>query len=108
MPDNVSALHLALSGDPSLLAIVRLSLLVGLSAVLLAAAIDVPFGALIALTHFRGREAAVVVLNASMGLPPVVAGRAREKLGSFPLENSWSESSGSHPGPRTMRNISRS
>jgi tungstate transport system permease protein len=74
MPDDVSALHLALSGDPALFAIVRLSLLVSLSAVLLAAAIGVPFGALIALTEFRGRGAVTVVLNALMGLPPVAAG----------------------------------
>ena len=56
--------------------IVRLSLLVSLSAVLCAALLGVPFGALLALTRFRGREAVIVVLNALMGLPPVVAGLA--------------------------------
>jgi tungstate transport system permease protein len=76
MPDNVSALHLVLTGDPALFAIVRLSLLVSLSAVLLAALIGVPLGAFLALTPFSGREGAVVVLNALMGLPPVVAGLA--------------------------------
>src|SRR5205085_6757038 len=74
MPSDVSALHLVLTGDPALLAIVRLSLLVSLSAVLLAALIGVPFGALLALVRFRGREAVIVVLNALMGLPPVVVG----------------------------------
>ena len=74
MPDNVSALSLVLAGDPALYAIVRLSLLVSLSAVALGAAIGVPFGALIALTRFRGRETVIVVLNALMGLPPVVVG----------------------------------
>jgi tungstate transport system permease protein len=74
MPEDVSALHLVLTGDPSLFAIVRLSLVVSLSAVLFAALIGVPFGALIALTRFRGREIAIVVLNALMGLPPVVVG----------------------------------
>ncbi|MGC1464408.1 MAG: ABC transporter permease [Pseudolabrys sp.] len=76
MTGDVSALHLVLSADPALLAIVRLSLLVSLSAVLFAALIGVPVGALIALTRFPGREAAIVALNALMGLPPVVAGLA--------------------------------
>ena len=76
MTGDVSALHLVLSADPALLAIVRLSLLVSLSAVLFAALIGVPVGAFIALTRFPGREAAIVALNALMGLPPVVAGLA--------------------------------
>ena len=76
MPENVSALHLVLTGDPALYAIVWLSLIVSLSAVLLAALIGVPLGALIALTCFRGREIMIVVLNALMGLPPVVVGLA--------------------------------
>ena len=74
--DNISALHLVLSGDPGLFAIVRLSLLVSLSAVLFAGLIGVPFGALIALTRFQAREIVIVVLNALMGLPPVVVGLA--------------------------------
>jgi tungstate transport system permease protein len=57
-----------------MLAIIELSLAVSLSAVALAALIGVPLGALIALTRFPGREAVIVVLNALMGLPPVVAG----------------------------------
>jgi len=76
MPDDVSALQLVLAGDPALIAIVRLSLIVSLSAVALAAAVGVPLGAGVALTHFRGREAVIVVLNALMGLPPVVVGLA--------------------------------
>jgi tungstate transport system permease protein len=76
MLGDTSALQLVLSGDPALFAIVRLSLLVSLSAVVLAALIGVPFGALIALTRFRGRETVIVVLNALMGLPPVVVGLA--------------------------------
>jgi tungstate transport system permease protein len=73
---HVSALQLVLSGDPALFAIVKLSLLVSLSAVLLAAMIGVPAGAFLALTRFPGREGAIVVLNALMGLPPVVVGLA--------------------------------
>ncbi len=76
MPEDASALHLVLTGDPALFAIVRLSLIVSLSAVMFAALIGVPLGALIALTRFRGREVVIVVLNALMGLPPVVVGLA--------------------------------
>lgn len=74
MLDNASALQLVLSGDPALFAIVLLALVVSLSAVLLAALIGVPLGALIALTSFRGRDGVIVMLNALMGLPPVVIG----------------------------------
>jgi tungstate transport system permease protein len=76
MPDNVSALELVLTADPALVAIVRLSLIVSLSAAAIATLIGVPFGALVALTRFPGREAVIVVLNALMGLPPVVVGLA--------------------------------
>ena len=74
MTGELSALELVLTGNPALVAIVRLSLLVSLSAVLLAALIGIPGGALLALTRFRGREAVIVILNALMGLPPVVVG----------------------------------
>src|SRR5580692_11019228 len=76
LPENPSAFHLVFTGDPGLFAIVRLSLIVSLSAVLFAALIGVPFGALVALTRFRGRTIVIVVLNALMGLPPVVVGLA--------------------------------
>src|SRR5882757_6422126 len=76
MHPDASALQLVLTGDPTLLAIVRLSLIVSLSAVALAALIGIPFGAFIALTRFRGREGVIVLLNTLMGLPPVVAGLA--------------------------------
>jgi tungstate transport system permease protein len=74
MPHDVSALQLVLSGDPALMAIVRLSLIVSLSAVVFGALVGVPFGAAVALTRFTGREAVIVILNALMGLPPVVVG----------------------------------
>src|SRR3954464_4215927 len=76
MPSDTTALQLVLSGDPALFAVVRLSLYVSLSAVVLAAGIGIPLGALIALTKFRGRQGVVVLLNALMGLPPVVVGLA--------------------------------
>jgi tungstate transport system permease protein len=76
MPHDASALDLILSGDPALLSIVRLSLIVSLSAVAGAALIGLPLGAFIALARFPGRELTIVVLNALMGLPPVVVGLA--------------------------------
>jgi len=72
----VTALRLAASLDPGLVEIVLLSLRVTLSAVLLAAAIGLPLGAALALARFPGRTIVVVVCNALMGLPPVVAGLA--------------------------------
>ncbi|MFK4505701.1 tungstate transport system permease protein [Bradyrhizobium daqingense] len=74
MPENASALELVLAADRALFAIVRLSLAVSLSAVALAAILGVPFGALLALTRFPGRQATIVILNTLMGLPPVVVG----------------------------------
>jgi tungstate transport system permease protein len=76
MTSDLSALQMVLTGDPELFAIVELSLIVSLSAVLFAALIGVPLGALIALTRFRGRAITIVTLNAMMGLPPVVVGLA--------------------------------
>lgn len=74
MSPDLSALELVLTADPALLAIVRLSLVVSLSAAFLAALVGVPLGALVALATFRGRTAVIVLLNAFMGLPPVVVG----------------------------------
>jgi len=74
MPTDASALDLVLRADPALMAIVRLSLVVSLSAVAFAALVGIPLGALIALTRFPGRNVAIVLLNALMGLPPVVVG----------------------------------
>jgi tungstate transport system permease protein len=76
MRPDLSAFELVFSADPALFEIVRLSLAVSLSAVFCAAAVGLPLGAIIALTRYPGREASIVVLNALMGLPPVVVGLA--------------------------------
>jgi tungstate transport system permease protein len=76
MRDGLNAWQLIASGDATLFAIVQLSLVVSLSAVAVAALIGLPLGALLALTRFPGRSVAVVILNAFMGLPPVVVGLA--------------------------------
>ena len=69
-----SAAALVMSGDAELMEIVSLSLRVSLAAVFIAAAIGLPLGAAVALFRFPGRTAIVVLLNAFMGLPPVVVG----------------------------------
>jgi tungstate transport system permease protein len=74
--EHASALDLVMAGDPTLFAIVWLSLAVSLTATLLAALVGAPLGALIALTRFPAREPIIVVVNALMGLPPVVVGLA--------------------------------
>lgn len=68
------AFHLVASLDPDLREIVALSLQISLAAVVLAAMIGLPLGAGLAVMRFPGRGAAVVTLNAMMGLPPVVVG----------------------------------
>ena len=78
MPDLMNALiaawQLVLSGDPTLVAIVSLSLSISLTAVLFATGFGLPLGAALAVLRFPGRNAVVVIVNAMMGLPPVVAG----------------------------------
>jgi len=71
-----TALHLVAALDPQMMNIVRLSLLVSGSAVILAALIGLPLGAALALGSFPGRGVVVVLINAFMGLPPVVVGLA--------------------------------
>ncbi len=68
------AVRLIAGGDPDLVEITWLSLRVSLGATLVASAIALPLGAWLAVTRFRGRRIAIAVLNALMGLPPVVVG----------------------------------
>ncbi|MFZ0790414.1 MAG: ABC transporter permease [Chromatiaceae bacterium] len=68
------AWQLVVHADSNLLEIVWLSLRVSLSAVMLACLVGLPLGAAVAIGRFRGRGAVLVVLNALMGLPPVVVG----------------------------------
>jgi tungstate transport system permease protein len=69
-----TALQLVATGDAQVLQILGLSLRVSLLATACAALIGLPLGALLAVARFPGRQAIVVLLNALMGLPPVVAG----------------------------------
>jgi tungstate transport system permease protein len=68
------AIELIARGDAQLGEIVRLSLRVSLTAVVIAATIGFPLGAFLAATRFFGRGVLIVILNGLMGLPPVVVG----------------------------------
>jgi tungstate transport system permease protein len=68
------AWRLVASLDPRLGDIVGLSLRVSLTAVAIASAVGLPLGALIAVGRFPARRTTIVLLNALMGLPPVVVG----------------------------------
>jgi tungstate transport system permease protein len=70
------ALRLVAAGDAKLLDIVLLSLRVSLTAVILSCLVGLPVGASVAVSRFPGRQTVIVVLNALMGLPPVVVGLA--------------------------------
>ncbi len=66
--------RLIVSLDADLMEIMLLSLQVTLSAVLLASLIGLPLGAYLAVMRFRMRRQVIALLNALMGLPPVVVG----------------------------------
>ena len=70
----LAALDLLLQGDATLRDIALLSLRVSASATLFAALIGLPLGAWVALSTTRLRTLFAVLLNTSMGLPPVVVG----------------------------------
>ena len=69
-----TALGLITALDADLVEIVGLSLRVSLTAVGLAAGVGLPLGAGVALVRFPGRGAVAALLDALMGLPPVVIG----------------------------------
>ena len=60
--------------DHDVMAIAWLSLRVSVSAVLLGSLVAIPLGALLAIVIFPGRTVVVAVVNAFMGLPPVLVG----------------------------------
>jgi len=68
------AAGLILAWDPDLIEIIALSLRVTLTAVAVACLIGLPLGAGVGAFRFPGRSVVTVILNALMGLPPVVVG----------------------------------
>jgi tungstate transport system permease protein len=68
------AARLIISLDAGLVEIIVLSLYVSVSAVLLATIAALPLGAAVGMFRFPGRRFVIILLNALMGLPPVVVG----------------------------------
>jgi len=68
------AWHLVITGDATLLEIVILSLRVSITATLIACALGLPLGALLATQQFRGKWIINLLVNTLMGMPPVVLG----------------------------------
>jgi tungstate transport system permease protein len=69
-----AAWSLVIGFESGLVQIVVLSLQVSLCAVVIATLAGLPLGAAIAVERFPGRQTLIVLLNALMGLPPVVVG----------------------------------
>lgn len=70
----LAAFRLIFSLDADLFEIILLSLQVTLTAVIIASLIGMPLGAWLAVNRFRFRRITIAILNALMGLPPVVVG----------------------------------
>lgn len=70
----LTAVHMLAALDPALVQIIVLSLEISLSATLLATLVGLPLGAAVAIYRFPGRTLVTALLNAFMGLPPVVVG----------------------------------
>lgn len=68
------ALTIIWQGDHDLIEVVGLSLFVSLMAVAIASVIGLPLGGVLATLRFPGRGAVIILINALMGLPPVVVG----------------------------------
>ena len=69
-----AAFWLIVTFDADLVEITLRSLFVSLTALVIASIIALPFGTWLAIQRFRYRRTAIAMLNALMGLPPVVVG----------------------------------
>ncbi len=72
----LTAVQLIIKLEPELIEIVLLSLQVSITAVVIATLLSIPIGTVLGAYQFRGREFLTGILNALMGLPPVVVGLA--------------------------------
>jgi tungstate transport system permease protein len=70
----VQAFKLLIHGDPEVLRITLLSLVVSLSGTAISLVIGITLGVVIGLTRFTGRRFLVSLVNTGMGAPPVVVG----------------------------------
>ncbi len=70
----LQALQLLFNLDPEVIEITLLSLKLSGIATLISLILGIPFGTLLALNRFRGRNFLLSLVNTGMGLPPVVVG----------------------------------
>lgn len=68
------AVHLLVHGDSEVMHILWVTLHIAVFSTALALLIGLPLGLLFGLGRFRGRGVGIAVLNAGLGLPPVVVG----------------------------------
>jgi len=68
------AIELLFHLDPDVIEITLLSLQLSGAATLISLVIGIPFGTMLALVHFPGRNFLLSLVNTGMGLPPVVVG----------------------------------
>jgi tungstate transport system permease protein len=68
------AFNLLFSGDAETFEIIALSLRISLTATVIAFALGLPLGMLLAFGRFRGRRLALATVHTGMGMPPVVVG----------------------------------
>ena len=74
LPPFKIAFSLLFSADPELMAIIRLSMTISLSAVAWSLLIGLPIGAILASIKFPGRQAIIILSNTLLSMPPVVGG----------------------------------
>ncbi len=70
----IEAFRLLFRGDPLVLRIAALSLLVSVVATFFSLIIGIPLGSALGLVRFPGRRFLISLINTGMGLPPVVVG----------------------------------
>ncbi len=68
------AFALLVSVDPELMGIIKLSMIISVSAVITSLAIGLPIGAVLASVSFPGRQVVIILSNTLLSMPPVVVG----------------------------------
>ena len=68
------AFGLLFSADPELMAIIRLSITISVTAVACSLLVGLPIGAILASIKFPGRQAIIILSNTLLSMPPVVVG----------------------------------
>lgn len=75
MPESIrEAARLLIEGDPYTLSVIALSVRIAVASLFLGMLIGLPVGIALGMTRIAGRLGLLIIVNAAMGLPPVVAG----------------------------------